>query len=334
MAAFMHVRKAKTYRELRVYRDLTDTELVRRFRFNSAGIQYLSDLVGSDINHAHANGRSLSTDMQVMIALRYLASNDFQLGVADDFGISQPTVSTVVKNFSLSLNNHMDQFIKMPSTISEKNASFHGFYRLSGFPKVFGCLDCTHVRIIKPSDNGADYMSRKGFYSLNVQAVCDFDGQFTNFACSWPGSTHDSHILRTSNLWRRYEETPPNAFILADNAYPNRDWLLTPFLNPRTDSQGRYNVAHKSTRIMIEQCFGRLKRRFSILHSEMRVSPEKAVSIIASCFILHNIAIQLNQPEPDEEQNASVDDGASFEIDHDDNNAIARNRLVQQFFSD
>lgn len=329
----MHVRKDKIYRNICNFSDRSDDELIRRFRFTSDGIDYLKRLVQDDIANAHANGRALSADVQVMVALRYLASNDFQIGVADEFCISQATVSNIVTKFCASLNRRVDQFISMPTSDQEKAATFRRFYNIANFPKVLGCLDCTHVRIIQPAIDGIDYMNRKGYYSINVQAVCDPKGKFTNIVCSWPGSTHDSHILRTSQLWQRYEAARPHGFILADNAYPNRSWLLTPFLNPVGIAQGNYNAAHKSTRILIEQCFGRLKRRFSILHSEMRVSPEKAVSVIVACFILHNIATDLRQPEPEGRELA--DDyilAMQADIAHPDNAVASRNELVQRYF--
>lgn len=44
------------------------------------------------------------------------------------------------------------------------------------FPNVLGAIDCTHVAIICPpidnEDNpGIAYLNRKGYYSINVQAV-------------------------------------------------------------------------------------------------------------------------------------------------------------------
>ena len=43
------------------------------------------------------------------------------------------------------------------------------FGRLRGFPNVFGCIDGTHVRILRPTDNEFQYVNRKNFHSINVQ---------------------------------------------------------------------------------------------------------------------------------------------------------------------
>lgn len=40
-----------------------------------------------------------------------------------------------------------------------------------GFPQVLGCVDGTFIRITMPPEHEVDYISRKGFHSLNV-LVC------------------------------------------------------------------------------------------------------------------------------------------------------------------
>ena len=136
-------------------------------------------------------------------------------------------------------------------------------------------------------------MNRKGFHSINVQAVCDAAGKFTNFVAKWPGSTHDSFILKNSSLWEGFESEHLEGIILGDSGYPNRKWLFTPFRNAVTDEERRFNIHHSRTRVLIENAFGRLKRRFSILHSEARLKPEKVVKVIATCIVLHNVATDL-----------------------------------------
>jgi hypothetical protein len=76
------------------------------------------------------------------------------------------------------------------------------FYKLAQFPKVVGCLDCTHVRILAPSVNEAEFVNRKGKHSINCQLICDAQLVITNCVINWPGSVHDSRILRESSIWR------------------------------------------------------------------------------------------------------------------------------------
>ena len=66
---------------------------------------------------------------------------------------------------------------------------------------------------------------------------------------------------------------------------------MTPFINPAGAVEERFNVSLMRTRVLIEQCFGVLKRRFQLLHNEIRAKPERAVVYTTSCVVLHNIGI-------------------------------------------
>ena len=43
-----------------------------------------------------------------------------------------------------------------------------------------------------------------------------------------------------------------------------------------------------------------LKRRFHILHGEVRLPTEGVPQLVAACAVLHNLAIDLGQPDPSE----------------------------------
>ena len=66
---------------------------------------------------------------------------------------------------------------------------------------------------------------------------------------------------------------------------------MTPFLAPATPAEERFNESLMRTRVLIEQTFGILKRRFQVLHHEIRAKPSRAVTYTVSSVILHNIGI-------------------------------------------
>ena len=88
--------------------------------------------------------------------------------------------------------------------------------------------------------------------------------------------------------------------LLGDSGYACTPFLQTPYTHPQTRLEECFNVAHKTTRCIIERTFGLLKRRFQILHSEIRMAPDGVCTIIAACFVLHNIALSLREPEIDD----------------------------------
>eukprot|EP00800_Vazella_pourtalesii_P014201 TRINITY_DN3560_c0_g1_i5.p1 TRINITY_DN3560_c0_g1~~TRINITY_DN3560_c0_g1_i5.p1 ORF type:complete len:141 (+),score=6.41 TRINITY_DN3560_c0_g1_i5:465-887(+) len=114
---------------------------------------------------------------------------------------------------------------------------------------------------------------------------------------------HVSLALFTIQEFARFQvlDYIQNAFsmgkhILGDSGYMLRPYLLTPYRQPTSTPQSNYNYAHKSTRVIIEQTFGRWKRRFPSLHREVRMDSDKVCAIIISYAVLHNITIQWKQP--------------------------------------
>lgn len=76
---------------------------------------------------------------------------------------------------------------------------------------------------------------------------------------------------------------------------------MTPFLSPSTPAEQRYNQSLCRTRVLIEQTFGVLKRRFQCLHHEIATEPTQAITYIVACAVLHNLRIQRGDvmPNPD-----------------------------------
>jgi hypothetical protein len=167
---------------------------------------------------------------------------------------------------------------------------------LNKIPSVIGVIDCTHVRISKPRSIGDEYINRKRFPSLNIQATCDSTERFTSVCAEWAGSTHDSRILRNSTLAAIMKRLN-NAILPGDGGYGISPWLITPYKNPVTLQQLFFNQTYAKERVIIERCFGQLKRRFPMLGYKMRVKLESIPAFIICCAVLHNISKYLKDPE-------------------------------------
>ena len=101
-------------------------------------------------------------------------------------------------------------------------------------------------------------------------------------------SVHDSRIWKLSLVGTYVENNfLVGEHILRDSGYMLMKFLLTPCRQPVSIDQEYYNSAHKRTRVLIEQTFGRWKRRFHYLHGEIRMSPDRICTIIVACAVLH-----------------------------------------------
>ena len=119
---------------------------------------------------------------------------------------------------------------------------------------------------------------------------------------------------------------------MGDSGYPCRRFLLTPFLNPSTDAENRFNQSLCRTRVLVEQTFGILKRRFQCLHHEMATEPPQAAVYVVACVVLHNIGIPKGDVFANGDGNLPHvdDDGVRFVGRND--GVLMRQHIVNNFF--
>ncbi|XP_065678136.1 putative nuclease HARBI1 [Hydra vulgaris] len=189
--------------------------------------------------------------------------------------------------FAEFLAKRVNEYIKYPTDPHVLNESRVNFYNVAEFPRITGLIDSTHVCIQKPRKREYVYVNRSSNHSINVKAVCDYNGKFIDIVAKWPGSTHDARILRESKLGKK----------MIDSTF---------------------------------KVFGRWKRRFYLLHGEVKMTPERTCTINAMYVALQNLAIELN--------GLDIDDNPieNFENNNEDivaeNNFRFRDNFVLQHF--
>ena len=278
------------------FENYNDKQFLKRFRFDRNGVIEICDMVRDNMEPDTSFGGAIPLEIRVCAALRYYATvGSLQLGVGDMFGISQSSVCRFVWDFSYSFVRHLNNVITFPEGVLVDQQR-ENFFNVTQIPNVLGAIDCTHVLIQKPSEFPHSFVNRKGWPSINVQAVCDFEGRFINIYAKWPGATHDSFILRQSELFQRFEMGHINGRLLGDSGYPLKPWLMVPFAVPTNGPQENFNEGLRRGRVKIEQAFGICKKRFLCLRSELKVHPSKACLMIVCAAMLNNLATQRNLP--------------------------------------
>ncbi|CAH1971057.1 unnamed protein product [Acanthoscelides obtectus] len=93
--------------------------------------------------------------------------------------------------------------------------------------------------------------------------------------------------------------------MLVDSEFALKKYLITPIVNPTTEVEQVFNESQITSRNPVERLFGVLKRRFPVLSLGIRLALETAQTLIVACAVLHNIAVNMNEPEPlqDDDQN-------------------------------
>ena len=118
------------------------------------------------------------------------------------------------------------------------------FCRGWNIPHAMGALDGKHIPIRCPQGEGSLYHNYKGFHSIVILALVDGDCKFLWVKVGAAGSSSDAQIFKHSDLQHKIEDgsigfpkresmriggPKVNFFILGDDAFPLKLWLMKPY---------------------------------------------------------------------------------------------------------
>ncbi|XP_037553127.1 protein ANTAGONIST OF LIKE HETEROCHROMATIN PROTEIN 1 [Nematolebias whitei] len=266
---------------------------------------YVCNKLRPALERQHSTFRQcVSLKKRVAIALWKLATGSEYRSVGHLFGVSITTVCRCVQEFCAAAETLLvPEQIRFPDEEKFREMALYIENRW-GLPHCVGAIDGSHIPIIAPQHYHTDYFNRKGWHSIILQAVVDGRGQFWNVFAGLPGSLHDARVLRLSTLWelatrgnlfpahfRTIGTATTCYYVLGDSAYPLQDWLLKPFSDTGrlTAEQQIYNQKFCSTRVVVENAFGRLKGRWRCLLKRNDCDVELVKSMVLTCCALHNL---------------------------------------------
>ena len=240
------------------------------FRLSRQAIQVLPGVLQTEQQHGWG------PTMETLVFLFWIATGAAYRVVSRAFGIPMSSVHRMVHSIAEEVVAVRGSFIKLPSNDEEVKAMGEGFALLAGHPafaKAAGAIDGSHIRIKCPGGpDGQDYVNRKWYPSMVLQAVCDHQGRFIDTFVGFPGSVHDARILRNSLIYLAGNYPPPGYFILGDGGYPCLTQpmaLITPYKRPlKGMAEQRFNTHHSRARSIVERAFGMMKTHFRCIFLE------------------------------------------------------------------
>ena len=140
----------------------------------------------------------------------------------------------------------------------------------------------------------ARFYCRKGFFSLNLQAVCDSSRKFLAAYIDCPGSVNDALAWKYTNLYQQLEagKLPYPYWIAGDAAYGCTNYLLSPFPGKSCSKfEDSFNFHQSQQRINIECAFGMLVSRWGVLWKPLRCKLTRAPLVVGVCMKLHNLIV-------------------------------------------
>ncbi|KAK9055392.1 hypothetical protein SSX86_026475 [Deinandra increscens subsp. villosa] len=291
---------------------------VSRKTFNYICSLASEPMMAKTTNFMFLNGKSMSLNDQVALALRRLSSGDSLIGVANFFGTNHSTVSQVTWRFVEAIEERGLHHLQWPSTEDEIAQIKSKFENIRGLPNCCGAIDTTHIMmLLSASDRTIDvWLDRKDNHSMILQVIVDPDMRFRDIVTGYPGKMDDASVLQKSNFFDLSEKgdrlngkklklpggTEMQEYIVGDSGFPLLPWLITPYQGrdlPETKTE--FNKRHFATKLVAQRALARLKDVWRMISGVMwRPDKTRLPRVILVCCILHNIMIDMEDDAIDE----------------------------------
>ncbi|XP_037469591.1 disease resistance RPP13-like protein 4 [Triticum dicoccoides] len=264
-------------------------------------IPFLEDMMARDLTFV--DGRVLSLQDRVAVALRVLSSGDSLVTVGSSLGVSESTVLLVAQVFVEAMLDRAMHHCNWPGS-AEMEKIKRKFDKIHGLPN---CCGVVHTDRITFGSQNRDHEEND---VVVVQAVVDRDMKFTEIWLDYDilKDYERGDWLNGSNM-KLSDGLEVGEYIIGDAGYPLRPWLLTPYQLenhdlPFPDSKVEFNRRHSTATAITLTALARLKGTWKCLQGEGWHPNNKREmhQTIGACCQLHNIVIDMEEELKEDEE--------------------------------
>ena len=296
----------------KVLHSYSNERFKKTFRISRQTFRYILSKIETRLLRQTTTEDPISPEIRLAMCLYRLARGDYFYTISELFGCGRSTVCVVVNEVTQAIvevlwEEHVSKhFPKNEQQLKEKMLDMEELWQ---FPCCWAAMDGCHIPLKCPDGGLAackEYHNFKNFYSIVLMGLVDAKYRFIWGSCAFPGNSHDSIILQSTQLWTDISEgeaippitkdldgtkVPP--LILGDSAFPFKTWLTKPFTNAVLTPQQHYFNNRLSRARMITECaYGQLKGRWRVLERKCESPPEIVRMVTLACIVLHNICIE------------------------------------------
>jgi len=205
------------------------------------------------------------------VALIYLRSNRTQASIADQFHVSQKTISRTIASWMPILGQALQD---CTPTVDDLDVSE---------PLI---VDGTRMELTPESSLEIPFFSSVHKTHSTPQVACDLTGRLAFISDPMPGRTHDAHALKETGLLDHIT----TGQLIGDKGYIGLGMITPIRTQPKqqhTEEEKRFNKSVNAIRYMIERVIANLKT-WRILHTDYRrpftTFPETITTVAALEF--------------------------------------------------
>uniref|UniRef100_A0A1A9W0S5 DDE Tnp4 domain-containing protein n=1 Tax=Glossina brevipalpis TaxID=37001 RepID=A0A1A9W0S5_9MUSC len=294
------VRKFKTRRRFNPLQDLGEHEFRHSYRYSKENMRRLIEMVRDDLEvetHNELRKNQVPVDRQIMAAIRYWGMTEHPDITARLHGVSLRTLMKISKRVAEALASKTSRYIRMPCLLAEKEKVTQAFYRLAHMPQVIGAVAHSRVKCKRLQHQGDDC---KGDDIMHIQIVSDASLKIRDIDCRLVISQDRltaADLFSLTRIKERFEQTEfRGRILLGDSTLQCTSFLYTPVTCAISGPEQSFNHSLRLTYEPVQHCFKLWKKRFGILSCELRGSVATARHIIVGSALLHNMAIEWNDP--------------------------------------